>query len=793
MIEIEENQNIQEMLPDELREMIAAMKAEKQARIDGLGKTVAKMRDAAVLARKSSGIETIWREDEEYYQGIDDANRGTTAWTKAAGVNGGLEGATKGTEGRCTAFFNLTRPFVDAASARMGDILLPATDWNFAIKPTPVPEIADQVMQPMMPQAMPGMQPQAMPAISPMAPQGMPQQMPMQPAPPGQQPLMNQPPQGGFFSPQAKPLTADQRVEKAEKRIHDWLTECAYHAELRKVIHDMAKVGTGVIKGPVASKKKTRKTQQNAIAIAEEIAPISYRVDPSNFFPDPNCGENIHNGEFVIERDLFTARKLRDLKGIPGYLEDCIDKVLEEGPGKRNFSKDGIQQNDTSTQDDDRFEVWYFHGFVDADDLASCGVSLNEEGEESAGPQVIPAVVTLVNDTVIRANLNPLESGEFPYDVVPWQRRSDSVWGVGVARQGRTPQEMLNASARAMMDNAGNSSGPQLIIRQNAIVPADGDWTIRPNKLWIATHESDTRPVGDAIISINIPMMQQELSNIIMMAKKEMEDATGVSFLLMGQQGSAPDTVGGMELVNKNASAFLREKARIFDEMITEPHIKRYNDWLQMYGPDEEKGEVVIRAVGSSSLVEREIQSMETMQILQMSANPAFGLDPAKAIKEFLRAKRFDPVKFELDEEQKAKMAQMQPPPPPQVQAAQINAQASIQRAEIAAQATIERAKMDTDRDSIYVQSEMQRSNSAAQIRIEELRIKREIAYLELQIKKGIEIDSNKVKLADTAMKLRVQKELAAQQIMAGGHAPQVANPPLEPAGRAQPGMAYQQ
>lgn len=782
MIEIEENQNIQEMLPDDLREMIAAMKAEKQSRIDGLGKTVARMRDAAVLARKSSGIETIWREDEEYYQGIDDANRGTTAWTKAAGVNGGLEGETKGTEKRCTAFFNLTRPFVDAASARMGDILLPATDWNFAIKPTPVPEITDQAMPPMMPQAIP--------AISPMAPQGMPQQMPTQPAPPGQPPLMNQPPQGGFFSPQTKPLTADQRVEKAEKRIHDWLTECAYHAELRKVIHDMAKIGTGVIKGPVASKKKTRKAQQNAMVIAEEVVPISYRVDPSNFFPDPNCGENIHNGEFVIERDLFTARKLRDLKGIPGYLEDCINKVLEEGPGKRNFSKDGIQQNDTSTQDDDRFEVWYFHGFVDADDLASCGVSMGEDDEESAGPQVIPAVVTLVNDTVIRANLNPLESGEFPYDVVPWQRRSDSVWGVGVARQGRTPQEMLNASARAMMDNAGNSSGPQLVIRQNAIVPADGDWTIRPNKLWVATHESDTRPVSDAIISINIPMMQQELSNIIMMAKKEMEDATGVSFLLMGQQGSAPDTVGGMELVNKNASAFLREKARIFDEMITEPHIKRYNDWLQMYGPDEEKGEVAIKAVGSSSLVEREIQSMETMQILQMSANPAFGLDPAKAIKEFLRAKRFDPVKFELDEEQKAKMAQMQPPPPPQVQAAQINAQASIQRAEIAAQATIQRAKMDTDRDMVYTQAENQRAVVSANFRVEELRLKREIAMIELQIKRGIATDENKTKLADTVLKLRTQKELAAASLMATPK--QVAIPAIEPPGRAPAGQAFQ-
>lgn len=761
MIEIEEIAEPVEAQQDELRALIEEMQAEKQKRIDALGKTVARMRDDAVTARKSSGIETIWREDEEYYNGIDEANRNTTAWTKAAGVTGGIEGGAKAdNDGRCTAFFNLTGPFVDTAAARMGDILLPSGDWNFSIAPTPVPEIVATQQQPM---------PQPGQMQQPMQP-GMPQ--------PGLPPQQGVPQQPMGMMP--KPLNADQRVERVEKRIHDWLTECSYHSELRKVIHDMARIGTGVIKGPVAGTKKTRD--------GVKIVPISYRVDPENFFADPNCGENIHDGEFVVERELSTARKLREFIGLPGYLEDCIHKVIDEGPGKRNYTSDGIRQHDAVTMDDDRFEVWYFHGFVDADDLLSCGVDV-EEGE---GRNIIPAVVTLVNDTVIRASLSPVDSGEFPYDVMAWQRRAGSIHGVGVSRQGRTPQDMLNASFRQLMDNAGVSSGPQFIYRLGTIVPLDGDYTLRGRKLWVATDELGNRPVSDAFAAINVPSMQAELSAMVQMAKKEMEDATGIAFLLMGQQGAAPDTVGGMELVNKNASAFLREKARTFDESITEPHIKRYNDWLQTYGPEDEKGEVEIRAIGSSALVEREIQSMETMQILQMSANPAFGIDPAKAIKEYLKAKRFDPVKFEYDEEQKAKMAQTPPPPPPQVTAAQINAQASIQRAQIAADASVQKSKMDQDRDTAYVQAETQRTNTTAQLRIEELKYKREIAYLTLQVQKGIEVDKNKIKLADTAAKLRVQKELAAAQLMAGGHAKQVATPAIEPAGRAPNGQAFQ-
>jgi hypothetical protein len=52
-------------------------------------------------------------------------------------------------------------------------------------------------------------------------------------------------------------------------------------------------------------------------------------------------------------------------------------------------------------------------------------------------------MVTMVNNRVIKAALNPLDSGDFPYDVLPWQRKSGMPWGNGVARQGRTPQRIV--------------------------------------------------------------------------------------------------------------------------------------------------------------------------------------------------------------------------------------------------------------------------------------------------------------------------------------------------------------
>ena len=40
-------------------------------------------------------------------------------------------------------------------------------------------------------------------------------------------------------------------AKKAETRIWDWLTESQWHAEVRKLIDEAAKIGTSVLKGPV--------------------------------------------------------------------------------------------------------------------------------------------------------------------------------------------------------------------------------------------------------------------------------------------------------------------------------------------------------------------------------------------------------------------------------------------------------------------------------------------------------------------------------------------------------------
>lgn len=728
-------------MPEQVQELFKQQEVERLERLEAFGHALGKKRQDAIAGRASSGIETIWLEDEEAYEGIDEATGGTIQdKPRSASGDSSYRGRANNVM-RSTVFLNITRPYVDAASAKVSEMLLPTDDRNWGIKPTPIPELSSASKKSIPIMGLDGFQKD----FQTQNPDGS---------------ISRKPMTVGDFALQAM-KEATEKAERAEKRIDDWLIECQYHAEVRKVIEDAAKLGTGILKGPVPTRKKRKVVVSNdqdmAIEIHSAIVPTSKRVDPWNFYPDPTCGECIHNGSYVFERDELTGKQLKDLKDIPGYEASQIDEALREGPGMKMANRLGR----TDTQiDKEKFEVWYFYGLVEKNDL-----KLSYKKAEEHDCEKIPAIITMVNDRVIKAAVNPLDSGEFPYDVMTWQRRANDWTGIGVARHIRTPQRMLNAATRNMMDNAGLSAGPQIIMRRNVVEPADGRWEISPRKLWFVNEEVDMRSVNDAIMSINIESKQAELMGIIQFAQKMAEDVTGLPILMQGQQGAAPETVGGMQMLFNNASTVLRRIARLFDDNITEPHIRRYYEWLMIYGDDpEEKGDFSIDARGSTALVERDIQNQALIQLGAFVADPEYGIDKRKWFMEVTKAQRLDPRKFTIpDEELEQRMQQMAQAQPqdPRV----VAAQASIQTAQI-------RAESDVQRESIQAQTDMQelefrRETQALdnQARMQELMMQREIEIMKLAQQQNVSVATIKAQLADTAMKLRTQKEMQDKEI----------------------------
>jgi len=733
------------MQEEALEEENSEAQEERIEKLNSLGMALAKTRSEAIHGRETSGIESVWEEDEEHYEGIDNANRGETgAWSSKPAGQAELGG---GSRTGSTVFFNITRPYCDAASARIGDMLLPTEDKGWAIKATPIPtlvDISEGKFSPMM-------------------------QSQIQQGSPDPQKEMQ-----SMAAKAAEMIdVAAKAAEKAEKRIEDWHSEGQYNAEMRQIIEDSSKIGTGIMKGPVPERKTSVMYKEGALHTSEEIVPVSKRVDSWNCFPDPGCGNNIHKGQYHWERDDITPKDLSMLKGSPGYIDSQIDICLEEDPHKavKDYSDRNDQRGLIKRESSSLFEIWYYYGRLKKEDIESAGCEC-EEGDEA-----IDVCVTMVNNRVIKAEPNYMDSGEFPYDYMTWQRRTDSPWGIGVARQIRTPQRVVNGAARNLMDNAGLAGGPMWIFQSGLVEPIDGRYELAPRKGWMASEDADIDDIRKAFSFIQIPMVQEDLQAIIQLGLKMAEDVTGLPMLLQGQQGNAPDTLGGTQIVNNNASTVLRRIARLWDDYVTEPHVRRYYRYLLQYGEnDEEKGDFVVEARGSSALIERDAQSQSLLMLGQYTVNPMFGIDPKRWMEEHLKSQRLDPNNFKFDDERWEEILNNMAQPQQQ--------DSSLQIAEMRAQ--IEQLKVQSKEQLEQMKLQFQAAENGKDRALEAgiANNEQQIKVMKLGDDKEMKGSGLKVDLAKTTMGLRTQKELSGTQAIA---------PKVEPRGRAKDGRSYEQ
>jgi len=557
---------------------------------------------------------------------------------------------------------------------------------------------------------------------------------------------------------------ARKKAQAMQNEIDDQLVECDYNGELRKVIHDAARLGTGVVKGPVVM-NRTRKAWQPytdamgqtvyQVDIVQELNPASMRVDPRNVWPDPGCGENIHDGKGIYERQRLTTKQVRDLVKQPGYMKEQIRKVLEEGP-KKSATFQELRDEEQRDLARDTYELWEYWGEVDYDDLTAAGVDVGEKDELRA----MNACVVMVNDTVVKAFLNPLDDGQLPFDFYVWEKVSGSCWGYGVPYLMRAQQKVLNAAWRQMMDNAGVSSGPQIVMNPNVISPADKQWQLSSRKIWFATDDMDD--VRKAFATFEFDSHQAELAGIIKMATELADAETGVPVIMQGEKGAAPDTVGGMQLLMNSANVVLRRLVKQFDDMVTRPHIRRYYDYNMMYNEDEEvKGDFQIDARGSSALLTRDIQNQAFLNLLAAGMNPVYGmyLDTQKLFEKALQAQHVDPAEvfkspeeIERIKEQQAQAAAQQPPDP-RIAAAQIRAQSDIARVQ---------AQNQGDMAELQTRLQIKQADIAA--RREEMQLTREIEMLKMANAQNLSLEQIKAKLADTAIRERGKKELFAAE-----------------------------
>lgn len=773
--------SLDELSAEELEALEEAASAKAQAELERreqLGQILVKHRDEAVKYRLNSGIEQQWAEDQAYYEGQDESDR--TLYYKGLGTSSPLIAKPKA-KYRSKVFLNVTRPYVETAASKVIEVLSPTDARAWSIEATPVPNLPEK----------PSVLVQAIQLQQP-------QQAEQQPQVDPTEEMMN---------------AAVRAAKGAQLWIDDKLQECDFQGETRAVVDESSRLGTGVMRGPLPTIRRSMKmdvdpnTGEQKVVILEETVPCSKKISVWDCFPDPACGDNIHGGQYFIEHDQMVEKQVRDLAEQPGYDPEAILKVIEEGPQQSATSEMARAPHESRDIVTNRYHIWYYYGFMTLDDarLLNCECS-----QEDVISQIgVPIVVTMINNTPVKAHLNPMDDGRFPYDFMCWQKVAGSPFGIGISRQIRSCQAILNSHVRAMMENAGLSSGPQIVLARGSMMPADGSWEITPRKVWLLKVDADIQDVTKAINAFNIPSNQQELLAAIDFALKMAENVTGLPILLQGQQGpnGVPETLGGMQLLVANASSLLRRMARIFDDSLTKPHIQAYYTYMMLYAEDPSiKGDFKIVAHGASALVARDQRNQFlTQSVPQFMANPNFGIDPTRLFKQIAKINgmldpeevQFTPEELAAIQQNQAKSAEQDP----RVLAATIQAQVRQAIAEMNNQTAQARIQRDVDRDTIYVQAENQRTQVSGEIKMAELQLRRELALLEYANREKITLDQLKAKLAIESGRNDLARELAtlptvaeiAESVRPGNQVSQstAASEIPEAPGKAPPGMGF--
>lgn len=717
----------QQLAPEE-RERYDQERQARQEKLRDFGLAFARERKRYIDDRAASGVEARWREDMQYYHGKDGAAQETTDMMARIAVHG--EAATRrGPDEKPTrsrVFVNITRPKTNAAQARISDMLLPVDERNWGLKPTPVPEVSELLQD-------------NRPVVS------------------AGQPVMVAEKDGSqrpMVAADAGKQVVEKAVEAARKmqdEIDDQLTEFDYNAECREVIGNAARLGTGILKGPVVMNRMRKSwrpiTKQDGsvihvLEVVEDKRPVSYSVSPWDFYPDMACGKDICNAEAIWERKRVTARELRQLAKAPGYLPEEIIEVLREGPQKAEVLPDPRKVGadaPMTVSEDTRFELWERHGDVKREVLEACGCPVPKDELEQ-----LSSCIVLVNNRVIKAYANPLDTEDLIYDVYQWEESEESVFGYGVPYLLRqASQRMVNAAARQMMDHAGTSTGPQIIMRANAVQPADGRMEITGRKLWLLN--DDGLKVQDAFGSFEISSHINDYVAIIELALKFADEEVALPMIMAGERGSAPEQVGSMTMLMNAATTVLRRLVKRFDDRITKRHIRRYYDWNMQYNPKSEiKGDYEVDARGSTALMQRDLQNQALIKWLAALTNPVIGhmFDKLRFVKKALQADYIVPDDvLRSDDEIKRledQMAKQQPQPSPD---ALVRAESAIEVAKI--RAGVEQQEGAADREHEMLMAA----------------IESDIALRDMLTKQGINLDKLKGQLALGAMKIRQDRE----------------------------------
>ena len=503
---------------------------------------------------------------------------------------------------RSKAFIGITRTKVRTVSARMTDLLFPPShEKNWGIEPTPVPDLSPELKTRI------SLQIQQITGEEPTAAEI-----------------------DKILYEEAK-----HRAEKMETEISDQLAELKYREIIRSVIRSGNIYGTGVLKGPLVKEKKAKRWVKGPKKweTIEIITHHPYCEDVSlwDIYPDMSSRKP-DDLKFIFQRHLMNSFKVQGLATRKDFNGEAILEYLRvhpEGDAQfKNWEEDlrrlGVRKDDGEQavpNRDGKYEVVEYWGYINTDDLKDVpNVTIPPELQ---GLEVA-ANIWMLGPMIIKAILSQIEGVTFPYFWYYFDKDETSIFGEGIPISMKDAQKLINASCRAMIDNAAISAGP--IIEANIdLLTADED----PNDLYpFRVFQRDGVGQDATAKAIHVTSVSSYTSQFMSMINLWMtmaDETTNVPRYMHGDtQGvqGAGRTATGLSMLMGASNVTLKDQIKNFDDGITKPFIKSMYCWNMDLNPKNDiKGDFNVVAKGSTSLIAKEVRSEHLNNFLQITNN----------------------------------------------------------------------------------------------------------------------------------------------------------------------------
>lgn len=427
---------------------------------------------------------------------------------------------------------------------------------------------------------------------------------------------------------------AKEACERMELKMEDQLVEGGFQRAMGEFIEDIVTFPAAFIKGPVVRNKKKLTWKQDGdgyeAVVADKLTLEWGRVDPFMAYPAPHS-TNVDDGYF-LERHKMTRGQINELIGVEGYSEDALRTVLDEyGKGglKEWLSIDsskaqveGKSQSAIDSSPEGTIEALQFWGHVQGKMLVEWGMDEKSVPDQDKDYQ---CEVWLIGQWVIKAMLNPDPMGRVPYYKACYEEIPGTFWGNSVADLCRDSQSQCNTAARAMANNMGIASGPQVMFNVDRLPTGEDLTQMYPWKIWQTTSD----PYGSSAKPVEFfapAMIANELMAIYQFFSVQADEHTGVPRYMTGDASGqgALRTSSGMSMMMNNAGKAIKQVIANIDINVLQLAIERLHFYNMKWGVDKElKGDINIVARGANSLIVKETQQQRMNEFLQLAlTNP---------------------------------------------------------------------------------------------------------------------------------------------------------------------------